>query len=106
RTRRPAVAQRHLLVGVRLLRARRVTRLCAMKVARVHADRSSNQGWQSEQLSLSSEGEAMTWRELRGEEAGPIVLAPTAFSSRGKSNNNGCTRPRAQRLRRAGVLSG
>ena len=50
RTRRPAVAERHLLVGVRLLRARRVTRLCAMKVARVHADMSSNKGWRSEQL--------------------------------------------------------
>ena len=47
---RPAVAERHLLVGVRLLRARRVTRLCAMKVARVHADMSSNKGWRSEQL--------------------------------------------------------
>jgi len=33
-----------------------------MKVARVHADMSSNKGWRSEQLSLSSEGEAMTWR--------------------------------------------
>src|SRR6266566_3212135 len=50
RTRRPAVAERHLLVGVRLPRARRVTCLCAMKVARVHADMSSNKGWRSEQL--------------------------------------------------------
>src|SRR6202043_1678338 len=67
RTRRPAVAERYLLVGVRLLRARRVTRLCAMKGARVHAEMSSNKGWRSEQLSLSSEGEGMTWRSLRGE---------------------------------------
>jgi hypothetical protein len=38
---------------------------------------SSNKGWRSKQISLSSEGEAMTWRELRGDEAGPTTCRKT-----------------------------